>query len=590
MKSKKKDYLFFGTVILLAVAIIGVSYAYFKLQIEGTGKDIVMDTGDLRLRYTDGDTITLNNAFPGDTVTKTVTVENIGTKDVSYSLYWSDLINTIERYELHVTLDCKSYTGYGTTSKKESGTCETINRAVPISDTSTSALIKNNLPIAVGVTHEYTITITFDNKEYEQNYNKKKNFTGKVDVREYSSPAPVYCTYDGELTQGAEFVKGPYTYRYKQEGTVNYGPQSSKNNDKPVVQNSLIDDDYKVSLLTNGYHTWSNISDDGWGVMLTNPDSSDAVTESPCTYINSKPVVSMKYMFSESQASSIVLDNFDASEVKDMSLMFSNATVEKLYLKNVNSSKVTDMSGMFFGTQSNDFNISGLNTKNVKTMTYMFRATGASEIKGIENLDTSNVTDMYGMFYGCYVPSLNVSSFDTSNVTNMGLMFQSTSATIINGYENFDTSNVTNMEAMFCGANIETIDVSNFDTSKVTNMVSMFSNGYTTEIKGLDKWNTSNTTNMGFMFYGCKFETLDLSSFDTSKVTSMHQMFYQASNLKTIYASDKFVTSSVDSDLNMFQFATKLVGGNGTQYSGGYVDRTYARIDTADTPGYFTSK
>ena len=28
------------------------------------------------------------------------------------------------------------------------------------------------------------------------------------------SPTPVYCTFDGEMVQGAEFVKGQYTYRY----------------------------------------------------------------------------------------------------------------------------------------------------------------------------------------------------------------------------------------------------------------------------------------------------------------------------------------------------------------------------------------
>lgn len=43
-----------GVIILLLLAIVGVSYAYFRLQIEGFGKDVVMDTGDLRLRYTDG--------------------------------------------------------------------------------------------------------------------------------------------------------------------------------------------------------------------------------------------------------------------------------------------------------------------------------------------------------------------------------------------------------------------------------------------------------------------------------------------------------------------------------------------------------
>ncbi|MET1104914.1 BspA family leucine-rich repeat surface protein, partial [Enterococcus faecium] len=42
----------------------------------------------------------------------------------------------------------------------------------------------------------------------------------------------------------------------------------------------------------------------------------------------------------------------------------------------------------------------------------------------LDNLDTSNVTNMYCMFYGCRnLTSLDVSHFDTSNVTNMYYMF-----------------------------------------------------------------------------------------------------------------------------------------------------------------------
>ena len=545
MKSKKKDYLFFGTVILLVVAIIGVSYAYFKLQIEGTGKDIVMDTGDLRLRYTDGDTITLNNAFPGDTITKTVTVENIGTKDVSYSLYWSDLINTIERYELHVTLDCKSYTGYGTTSQTESGTCNSIYRAVPISDTSTSELIKNNLPIAVGVTHEYTITVTFDDKEYEQNYNKKKNFTGKVDVREYSSPSSVYCTYDGELTQGATYVNSIYTYTY------------------------------------NSYNN-------GWNVVLTDKTSTSPVTEAPCVSVNNVPVVSMRNMFYQSQAISIDLSDFNTSKVTDMALMFSESKASLLDLTSFDTSAVTTMYKMFSDSDATLIDVSSFDTSNVTTMDWMFNSVNVNsldltnfntskvtsmsymfrdvkpEFLIISSFDTSNVTDMSGMFMSFESSKLDIGNFNTSNVSDMSYMFYLTKTQSLIGLEIFNTSNLYGVQYMFARSVIPSINVSNFNTSKVTNMEAMFNNSSTTE--------------------------LDLSNFDTSNVTNMRALFNNCPNLKTIYVSGKFVTNNVNIDSNMFFSTPNLVGGNGTVYDKSNVDKTYARIDTADTPGYFTSK
>ena len=46
--------------------------------------------------------LTLNDALPGDSIAKTLTVENIGDKKVSYNIVWNDLINTINNYDLHL--------------------------------------------------------------------------------------------------------------------------------------------------------------------------------------------------------------------------------------------------------------------------------------------------------------------------------------------------------------------------------------------------------------------------------------------------------------------------------------------------------
>ena len=92
------------------------------------------------------------------------------------------------------------------------------------------------------------------------------------------------------------------------------------------------------------------------------------------------------------------------------------------------------------------------------------------------------------------------------------------------------------------------------------------------------------------MFDGSQATTLDVSNFDTSKVTDMTHMFYGSTNLKTIYGSSKFVTTAVTNSIDMFKGATSLVGGAGTKYNGSHVNKTYARIDTAGTPGYFTAK
>lgn len=39
----------------------------------------------------------------------------------------------------------------------------------------------------------------------------------------------------------------------------------------------------------------------------------------------------------------------------------------------------------------------------------------------------------------------------------------------------------------------------------------------------------------------------------------------------------------------MFTNTENIIGGNGTTYNGSHIDAAYARIDTEETPGYFTN-
>ena len=372
-------------------------------------------------------------------------------------------------------------------------------------------------------------------------------------------PEATNCTFDGDLVQGTEYVNGQYTYRYMQE----YGPRSSSRTISNVNEslNVKLMNSTVVPLATAGY-TWNNISSDGWGVILTDRTSTEPVTSKVCTYINGKPITSMSAMFYNSKASSIDLSSFNTSNVTNMSNMFKNSMSESLNLKNFDTSKVTDMSSMFSGNKAKDLDLT--------------------------NFDTSNVTDMSAMFYKSEATSLDLSSFDTSKVTDMSSMFRESAATNIN-VSSFDTSNVTNMNQMFYQSKVQALDLNNFNTSKVTNMSQMFELSKVTSLK-VNNFDTSKVTDMSYMFRYIKVSVLDLSSFDTNNVTNMNSIFSECDNLKTIYASDKFVTTNVTNSRYIFNDVPSLVGGNGTKYKDYGDDITYARIDKATTPGYFTKK
>lgn len=161
----------------------------------------------------------------------------------------------------------------------------------------------------------------------------------------------------------------------------------------------------------------------------------------------------------------------------------------------------------------------------------------------LSKLDTSNVTNMCGMFWETILTSIDVSSFDTSKVTDMSHMFQSCEKLTSVDVSNFDTTKVTSMYAMFRDCHLLTsIDLSKFDTSNVTNMAGMFYDGRCLTSVDLSTFNTSNVTDMCTMFWNCySLTSLDLSSFDTSNVTDMRSMLvmYESSNITTIKTPKK---------------------------------------------------
>ena len=234
-----------------------------------------------------------------------------------------------------------------------------------------------------------------------------------------------------------------------------------------------------------------------------------------------------------------------------------------------------------------------------------------TEIEGIENLNTEEVTNMGYMFYGCSsLTSLNVSNFDTQNVTDMSYMFSACSGLKSLNVSNFDTQNVKNMSNMFYSCrSLTSLDVSKFNTQKVEYMHAMFSWCEGLHSLNLSKFDTQNVKDMSNMFYSCegltsldvsKFNTqkvenmhamfswceglhsLDLSKFDTQNVKNMSRMFWSSSALKTIYVSDKFVTTKVSNGSEMFKDCTSLKGA--IDYDASKIDPAYANCGT----GYFT--
>ena len=295
------------------------------------------------------------------------------------------------------------------------------------------------------------------------------------------------CFYTGDLVQGAEYVKGQYTYRYMQE----------MNNTE-----------------------WVNISTDGWGVKLTDPTSTKDVTTKLCTTINDKPIVSMQFMFNNSQTKRIDLSSFDTSNV-------------------------TNMIGMFYGVANvEQYDLSSFNTQNVTNMSSMFFNNSKLKSVYLGGFNTENVTNFSGMFINdVLLEEINLDNWNlmkTGGSGALGGLLSSTSSLKKISMKNWVVpENFSHgISRTFSGSSspIEIVDVTGWDLTNTKDISGFFADSrHLKKIKGLDTWDTSNITAMTTLFYSCKnLEKLDLSSFDMKNVVDAQAMLISVDSLKEI--------------------------------------------------------
>ena len=289
------------------------------------------------------------------------------------------------------------------------------------SDLEDGVIFKNDI-IKSGESATYFLWLYLD--ETTPNDAQNTFFVGNIDVDgEFIPKNTIFCTTNTELTQGAEYVNGQYTYRYMQEGKAS----------------------------SSGL-AWQNITSDGWGVQLTDKTSTDAVNSEVCTYINNKPIVSMSFMFYESEATTLDLSSFDTSNVTNMSYMFSDSQATTLDVSNFNTSNVTDMSFMFYGSQAPTLDVSNFNTSNVTNMSSMFSDSQATTLD-VSNFNISNVTDMSYMFsYAANLKTIYASNkFNTNNVTSSTDMFTGSTNLVGGAGTKYNSSHVDKTYARIDG-------------------------------------------------------------------------------------------------------------------------------------------
>ena len=164
-----------GAIVLLVLAVVGLSYAFFSAFIKNGETDPSIEgTGaNLSLVYTDGKSvITSSNIMPGWSATKTFTVTNNGEADTYYKLNISNITN--EFVDGGLTFSIASADGGTSVAEQAVGT--------------TTRTISPSITIAEGATHTYTVTAKYINLNTDQTPDLGKSFSYTIGIEASQKP------------------------------------------------------------------------------------------------------------------------------------------------------------------------------------------------------------------------------------------------------------------------------------------------------------------------------------------------------------------------------------------------------------------
>ena len=110
-----------------------------------------------------------------------------------------------------------------------------------------------------------------------------------------------------------------------------------------------------------------------------------------------------------------------------------------------------------------------------------------------------------------------------------------------------------------------------------------------TTIEGIELLNTRKVSDSSHMFENCSsLVQADLSFFNTLNLKNINSMLKNCVSLETLYIQQDLDLSQVTDSQNLFYNCSSIIGQFGTRYDSYKIDKTYARLDTEETPGYLT--
>ena len=149
----------------------------------------------------------------------------------------------------------------------------------------------------------------------------------------------------------------------------------------------------------------------------------------------------------------------------------------------------------------------------------------------ISDWDVSGCTSMNSLFSNKLTFNADISRWNVSNVTDMYGMFYGGCTSFDADISRWNVCKVTSMQSMFYLCTSFSADISGWNVVGVTDMYGMFEE-CTSFDADISRWNVWKVTDMGYMFYGCSSSfNPDISKWDVRNIPSEPTAFGLSVNL-----------------------------------------------------------
>ena len=285
-----------------------------------------------------------------------------------------------------------------------------------------------------------------------------------------------------------------------------------------------------------------------------------------------KNEINLKYMTEREGMHQIFGYQFALNNINNINLIINgkeSPLVQEYYLKEGENNitlciknKLTNLSKMFdfCKTIYNIDELKYLNTEDVIDFSGMFQTTKISNIKALENWNTSKSESFKDMFFRCELLTniKPLTNWDVSNAKNLSSLFSCcTNIVDISPIQNWNVSNCENLSNLFscCESLSDISPIKNWNLSKVKNLHGLFSCCHRlSDISPIKNWNISKCENLGRLFNKCgNLENIiSIKNWDISKCENLCSLFNECKLLADISPIKNWNVSNVKDYSYMF--------------------------------------